>query len=155
MTEPFASATLSVSSVWACDKAAIEKAFSEVFVAIDQRRNAIIEYITTCPSLFCIDLEARKHEMGYLQTSLSSELQVFKQQLLLAVRDRTNLTWKIAVQYVAEPFTRAQYQHLFQALWVEPSYDAITGITYIRPIAKTERTVEYNTVHGNSNTKVW
>lgn len=155
MTEPFASATLSVSSVWACDKAAIEKAFSEVFVAIDQRRNAIIEYITTCPSLFCIDLEARKHEMGYLQTSLSSELQVFKQQLLLAVRDRTNLTWKIAVQYVAEPFTRAQYQHLFQALWVEPSYDAITGITYIRPIAKTERTVRYETVLGNSDTKAW
>lgn len=155
MTEHFASATLSVSSVWACDKAAIEKAFSEVFLAIDQRRNAIIEYITTCPSLFCIDLEAKKHEMGYLQTSLSSELQVFKQELLLAVRDRTNLTWKIAVQYVAEPFTRAQYQHLFQALWVEPSYDAITGITYIRPIAKTERTVEYETVLGNSGTKAW
>ena len=155
MTEPFASATLSVSSVWACDKAAIEKAFSEVFLAIDQRRNAIIEYITTCPSLFCIDLEAKKHEMGYLQTSLSSDLQVFKQELLLAVRDRTNLTWKIAVQYVAEPFTRAQYQHLFQALWVEPSYDVITGITYIRPIAKTERTVRYETVLGNSDTKVW
>lgn len=155
MIEPFASATLSVSSVWACDKAAIEKAFSEVFLAIDQRRNAIIEYITTCPSLFCIDLEARKHELGYLQTSLSSELQVFKQELLLAVQDRTNLTWTIAVQYVAEPFTRAQYQNLFQALWVEPSYDAITGITYIRPIAKTERTLKYDTVHGNSSTKVW
>lgn len=155
MTEPFASATLSVSSVWACDKAAIEKAFSEVFLAIDQRRNAIIEYIMTCPSLFCIDLEARKHEMGYLQTSLYPDLQVFKQELLLAVRDRTNLTWKIAVQYVAEPFTRAQYQNLFQALWVEPSYDAITGITYIRPIAKTERTVKYETVLGNSDTKVW
>lgn len=155
MIEPFASATLSVSSVWACDKAAIEKAFSEVFVAIDQRIDAIIEYITTCPSLFCIDLEAKKHEMGYLRTSLYPELQVFKKELLLVVRDRTNLTWKIAVKYVAEPFTRAQYQHLFQALWVEPSYDAITGITYIRPIAKTERTVEYNTVHGNSSTKVW
>ena len=155
MIEPAVSATLSVSSVWACDKAAIEKAFSEVFLAIDQRLDAIIEYITTCPSLFCIDLEAKKHEIGYLQTSLSSELQVFKQELLLAVRDRTNLTWKIAVQYVAEPFTRAQYQHLFQALWVEPSYDAITGITYIRPIAKTERTVRYETVLGNSDTKVW
>lgn len=155
MIEPAVSATLSVSSVWACDKAAIEKAFSEVFLAIDQRLNAIIEYITTCPSLFCIDLEAKKHEIGYLQTSLSSELQVFKQELLLAVRDRTNLTWKIAVQYVAEPFTRAQYQHLFQALWVEPSYDVITGITYIRPIAKTERTVRYETVLGNSDTKVW
>ena len=59
MTEPFTSATLSVSSVWACDKAAIEKAFSEVFLAIDQRIDAIIEYITTCPSLFCIDLEAK------------------------------------------------------------------------------------------------
>lgn len=155
MTEPFASATLSVSSVWACDKAAIEKAFSEVFLAIDQRIDAIIEYITTCPSLFCIDLEAKKHEIGYLRTSLYPELQVFKQELLLAVRDRTNLTWKIAVQYVAEPFTRAQYQNLFQALWVEPSYDAITGITYIRPIAKTERTMKYNTVHGNSSTKGW
>lgn len=155
MTEPFASATLSVSSVWACDKAAIEKAFSEVFVAIDQRRKAIIEYITTCPSLFCIDLEAKKHEIGYLRTSLYPELQVFKKELLLVVRDRTNLTWKIAFQYVAEPFTRAQYQHLFQALWVEPSYDAITGITYIRPIAKTERTVRYETVLGNSDTKVW
>ena len=155
MTEPFASAALSVYSVWACDKSAIEKAFSEVFLAIDQRLNAIIEYITTCPSLFCIDLEARKHEMTYLRHSLYSELQVFKQELLLAVRERTNLTWKIAVQYVAEPFTRAQYQHLFQALWVEPSYDVITGITYIRPIAKTERTVRYETVLGNSDTKVW
>lgn len=155
MTEPFASATLSVSSVWACDKAAIEKAFSEVFLAIDQRIDAIIEYITTCPSLFCIDLEAKKHEIGYLRTSLYPELQVFKKELLLAVRDRTNLTWKIAVQYVAEPFTRAQYQHLFQALWVEPSYDVITGITYIRPIAKTERTVRYETVLGNSDTKAW
>lgn len=155
MIEPFASATLSVSSVWACDKAAIEKTFSEVFLAIDQRIDAIIEYITTCPSLFCIDLEAKKHEIGYLRTSLYPELQVFKKELLLAVRDRTNLTWKIAVQYVAEPFTRAQYQHLFQALWVEPSYDAITGITYIRPIAKTERTVKYETVLGNSGTKAW
>lgn len=153
MTEPAVSATLSVSSVWACDKSAIEKAFSEVFLAIDRRLDEILEYIKTCPVPFCIDLKARKHEMDYLQKSLYPELQVFKQQLLLAVQDRTNLTWTIAVQYIAEPFTRAQYQNLFQALWVEPSYDVTTGITHIRPIAKTERTVRYNTIHGNSNTK--
>lgn len=153
MTEPVVSATLSVSKVWACDEFTIEKAFSEVFLAIDQRLDEILEYIKTCPAPFCIDLKARKHEMDYLQNSLYPELHEFKQGLLIAAQDRTNLTWTIAVQYVAEPFTRAQYQHLFQALSVEPFYDMTTNITYIRPIAKTERTIRYNTIHGNSDTK--
>lgn len=155
MTEPTVSATLSVSKVWACDESAIEKAFSEVFLAIDQRLDDILEYIKTCPVPFLIDLKSKKHEMDYLQKSLFTELQTFKTELLIAVQDRTNLDWKIAVQYIAEPFTRTQYQKLFEACWVETSYDVITGITYIRPIAKTERTLRYNTVHDNSSTKVW
>lgn len=155
MTEPDISATLSVSKVWACDKSAIEKAFSEVFLAIDQRLDDILEYIKTCPVPFCIDLKSKKHEMDYLQKSLYTELQTFKTELLIAVQDRTNLNWKIAVQYIAEPFTRTQYQKLFEACWVETSYDVTTSITYLRPIAKTERTVRYNTIHGNSSMKTW
>lgn len=155
MDKPNVTATMQVQKVWACDVATIEKAFSEVFLAIDQRLDEILEYIKTCPVPFCIDLKARKHEMDYLQKSLYTELQTFKTELLIAVQDRTNLDWKIAVQYIAEPFTRTQYQKLFEACWVETSYDVTTGITYLRPIAKTERTVRYNTIHGNSGMKTW
>lgn len=154
MTEPTVSATLFVSKVWACDEFTIEKAFSEVFLAIDQRLDEILEYIKTCPVLFCIDLKSKKYEMDYLQNSLYPELHEFKQGLLLAARDRTNITWTIPVQYVAEPFTRAQYQHLFQALGVEPFYDMTTNITYIRPITKTEQTIRYSPIHGNSDTMI-
>lgn len=122
--------------VWACDKSAIQKAFSDVFLAIDLRVSEIKESIQKCPVLKQIAQDF--HYIQYLQKSLYPDLKQLMELLLKKVTDRANLSWQIVVQYLKDDFTGEQYARLFHSLWLDTAYDIKTDRTYLRPIAKTE-----------------